>query len=60
MIAYIIAGKSGSIEVIPLSSKIKLFSVISFDKVSKLTTQHDVPAMYNSLKTNSPYYCQTI
>jgi len=53
MIAYIIVGKSGSIAEMPLLSKVKLFSVISFDKVSKPTTLHDVPAMNNSLPVAS-------
>jgi hypothetical protein len=50
---YIIVEKSGLIDVIPLSSKIKLFSEISLYRVSKLTILHDVPAINNSFPVAS-------
>lgn len=47
--AYMIVGKSGIIDVIPLSVGSRLLLLISLPKVSKLTFLHEVPAISNSV-----------
>ena len=49
MTAYMIVGKSGIIDVIPLSVSSRLLLVISLPNVSKLTFLHEVPAISNSV-----------
>ncbi len=49
MTAYMIVGKSGIIDVIPLSVSSRLLLLISLPNVSKLTFLHEVPAISNSV-----------